>query len=54
MHGSDERLEADIRAKIQVLGKDRDYMIALADIVQSDVSPQRVEKFIELCRKHGG
>ena len=44
-HGSDERLEADIRAKIQVLGKDRGYMIALADIVQRDVSPQRVEKF---------
>ena len=28
------------------------YMIAPAHIIQSDVSPERVEKFIELCKKH--
>ena len=47
--GSDEELEADIREKIGILGKDRGYMIAPAHILQADVSPQRVEKFVELC-----
>jgi len=51
--GTDEQLEADVREKIRVLGRDRGYMIAPAHIIQPDVSPQRVEKFIELCKKHG-
>jgi len=51
--GSDEELEADIRDKIGILGKDRGYMIAPAHILQADVSPARVEKFVELCLKHG-
>ncbi len=52
-HGTDEQLELDIREKTRVLGRDRGYMIAPAHIIQPDVSPQRVEKFIELCLKHG-
>jgi len=28
-------------------------MISPAHIIQADVSPERVEKFIELCKKHG-
>jgi len=51
--GSDADLEADIIEKIRYLGNNGGYMIAPAHIIQSDVSPQRVEKFIELCRKHG-
>ncbi len=51
--GSDDELEADIREKITVLGRDRGYMISPAHIIQADVSPARVEKFIELCMKHG-
>jgi len=52
-NGSDEELEADIIEKINVLGKGGGYMIAPAHILQNDVSPQRVEKFMELCLKHG-
>jgi uroporphyrinogen decarboxylase len=52
-NGSDEELEHDIIEKIQILGKDRGYMISPAHIIQADVSPQRVEKFIELCIIHG-
>jgi uroporphyrinogen decarboxylase len=51
--GSDEELEADIREKIGILGKDRGYMIAPAHILQADVCPKRVEKFVELCLTHG-
>ena len=50
--GTDEELEADIVDKINTLGAGGGYMIAPAHIIQSDVSPERVEKFIELCKKH--
>jgi uroporphyrinogen decarboxylase len=52
-NGTDEELEADIKEKINVLGKGGGYMISPAHIIQNDVSPERVEKFIELCLKHG-
>lgn len=52
--GTDAELEADIIEKISVLGAGGGYMISPAHILQSDVSPERVEKFISLCRKHGG
>ncbi len=51
--GTDNELEADIKEKIEILGADRGYMISPAHIIQSDVSPGRVETFIELCLKHG-
>ncbi len=51
--GTDEQLETDIVEKIRILGKDRGYMISPAHIIQADVSPERVEKFIELCKTHG-
>lgn len=51
--GSDQELEKDIKSKIEILGKDRGYMISPAHILQSDVSPQRVETFVDLCLKHG-
>ena len=51
--GTDEELENDIIEKISVLGKGGGYMIAPAHILQNDVSPERVLRFIELCKKHG-
>lgn len=51
--GTDEELENDILEKISILGRNGGYMIAPAHIIQNDVSPDRVLKFIELCRKHG-
>lgn len=52
-NGSDEELERDIIEKITILGKGGGYMIAPAHILQNDVSPERVLRFIELCNKHG-
>jgi len=49
-NGTDEELEKDITEKISILGKGGGYMIAPAHILQNDVSPERVLKFIELCR----
>jgi uroporphyrinogen decarboxylase len=51
--GSDEELENDIIEKINILGKNGGYMISPAHIIQQDVSPERVLKYIELCKKHG-
>lgn len=50
---TDEELAAEIAERIRILGKDGGYMIAPAHIVQRDVSPQRVEKFVQLCIEHG-
>lgn len=52
-NGTDEELERDIAEKINILGKGGGYMIAPAHIIQNDVSPERVLKFIELCKKYG-
>ncbi len=52
-NGTDEELEKDIIEKINVLGRNGGYMISPAHIIQNDVSPERVLKFIELCKKHG-
>jgi uroporphyrinogen decarboxylase len=52
-NGSDEALANDIIEKISILGKNGGYMIAPAHILQNDVSPERVLKFIELCKKYG-
>lgn len=52
-NGTDEELELDIIEKINILGKGGGYMIAPAHIIQNDVTPERVKKFIELCLKHG-
>jgi uroporphyrinogen decarboxylase len=52
-NGSDEELETDIIEKINILGRNGGYMIAPAHIIQNDVCPERVEKFIELCLRYG-
>ena len=51
--GTNAELENDILQKISILGKNGGYMIAPAHIIQNDVSPDRVVRFIELCKKHG-
>lgn len=52
-NGNDEELEKDIIEKISILGEGGGYMISPAHIIQNDVSPERVLKFIELCKRHG-
>jgi uroporphyrinogen decarboxylase len=52
-NGTDEELENDIKQKIEILGKNGGYMISPAHIIQNDVSPERVEKFIKFCLTHG-
>ncbi len=52
-NGTDQELEDDISGKMSILGQNGGYMIAPAHIIQNDVSPKHVEKFIELCFKHG-
>lgn len=52
-HATDDELERDIINKIKILGSNGGYMIAPAHIIQNDVKPDRVLKFIELCKKHG-
>lgn len=52
-NGTDEELEKDIIEKISILGEGGGYMISPAHIIQNDVSPERVLKFIGLCKKHG-
>jgi len=53
LNGTDEELENDIIEKMKILGKNGGYMVSPAHIIQNDVDPERVEKFIELCLKHG-
>jgi uroporphyrinogen decarboxylase len=52
-NGSDEELEKDIMEKINILGEGGGFMISPAHIIQNDVSPERVTKFIDLCYRHG-
>lgn len=52
-NGTDEELKEDIKQKIEILGKDGGYMIAPAHILQPDVTPERVETFISLCKELG-
>lgn len=53
-NGSDEEVEADIKEKCEVLGAGGGYMISPAHIMQSDITPERVKLFIELCKKYAG
>lgn len=51
--GTDEEVEADIKEKCEILGEGGGYMIAPAHIIQVDVTPARVEFFIEMANKYG-
>ena len=51
--GTEQELADDIKSKIETLGAGGGYIIAPAHIIQSDVSPERVERFIEMCYQYG-
>lgn len=50
--GSDAQVEADIKEKCEILGKNGGYMISPAHILQADVSADRVKYFITMCEKY--
>jgi uroporphyrinogen decarboxylase len=51
--GSPAEIEADIKAKIQVLGKGGGYMVAPAHIIQAETPMENVEAFINAVWRHG-
>ena len=51
--GSPEEIEADVKSKIDVLGRGGGYMIAPAHIIQADTPMENVEAFVEAARRHG-
>jgi uroporphyrinogen decarboxylase len=51
--GSAEEIEADVKSKIEVLGRGGGYMIAPAHIIQADTPMENVESFIDAVKKHG-
>ena len=51
--GTPEEIEADVKAKIEVLGRGGGYMCSPAHIVQADTSMENVEAFIAAVKKHG-
>ncbi|MEN8137715.1 MAG: uroporphyrinogen decarboxylase family protein [Bacteroidota bacterium] len=52
-NGTPEEIEADIKSKIEILGKNGGYMIAPAHILQSDTSMENVEAFLAAAKKYG-
>ncbi len=51
--GTPEEVEAEVKAKIEVLGKNGGYMCSPAHIVQADTSLANVEAFIQAVKRHG-
>ncbi len=51
--GTSEEIEADVKRKIEILGRGGGYMISPAHIVQADVSPENMQAFIEAAQRHG-
>jgi uroporphyrinogen decarboxylase len=51
--GTPAEIEADVKAKIAVLGRDGGYLCSPAHIVQSDTSLANLEAFIAAVHKHG-
>jgi uroporphyrinogen decarboxylase len=51
--GTPAEIEADVKAKIEVLGRGGGYMVAPAHIIQADTSMENVEAFIAAVLKHG-
>jgi len=49
----EDQIEADVKAKIEVLGRGGGYMISPAHIIQSDTSMENVEAFLAAAKKHG-
>ena len=51
--GTPAEIEADVKAKIAVLGQGGGYMLAPAHIIQADTSPMNVRAMIAAAHKHG-
>jgi uroporphyrinogen decarboxylase len=51
--GAPAEIEADVKAKIAVLGRGGGYMVAPAHIIQADTPMENVEAFIAAVKKHG-
>ena len=51
--GTPGEIEADVKAKIEVLGRGGGYMVAPAHIIQAETPLENVEAFINAVRKHG-
>ncbi len=51
--GTPADIEADVAAKIAVLGRGGGYMVAPAHVIQSDAPEANVEAFIAAVKKHG-
>jgi uroporphyrinogen decarboxylase len=51
--GTPEQIEADVKAKIDVLGEGGGYMCSPAHIIQADTPMENVEAFIAAVKKHG-
>lgn len=51
--GTPVEIEAEVKAKIDVLGRGGGYMCSPAHIVQADTSVENVEAFIAAVKKHG-
>jgi uroporphyrinogen decarboxylase len=51
--GTPEEIEAEVKAKIEVLGRGGGYMCSPAHIVQADTPAENVEAFIAAVKKHG-
>jgi len=51
--GSPAEIEADVKAKIEILGQGGGYMVAPAHIIQADTPIENAEAFIAAVKKHG-
>jgi uroporphyrinogen decarboxylase len=51
--GSPAEIDADVRAKIEALGRGGGYMVAPAHILQGDTPIENVEAFIDAVKRHG-
>jgi len=52
-NGSTADIEADVKAKLEVLGRGGGYMVAPAHIIQSDTPPENVKAFIRAVQRYG-
>ena len=51
--GTPEEIDADVKAKIEALGRGGGYMVAPAHILQGDTPIENVEAFIASVKRHG-
>jgi uroporphyrinogen decarboxylase len=51
--GNKENIRQEIKRRIDILGKDRGYLLAPAHILQADVSMETVETMIQAAREFG-